>query len=230
MAGKIERKMMLFGWLIMFLMAGLSWGQIQHVEMRELASNVIMPQSRDVSYSPITCKSYAAVVVFDFKSREPVEEATAIVTTGYPYVPVLLSFREIPPLIKALGKIKTPPDLLVCDGQGIAHQRGMGLATHLGLIFDTPSIGCAKSILIGEPAEERALEKGSSVRLLHPKTGKTVGMLLRTKRNCRPMVISIGHKVSLAFAKKVVLYFSDKYRVPEITRQAHLLSNVIRTG
>jgi deoxyribonuclease V len=104
------------------------------------------------------------------------------------------------------------------------------LATHLGLIYDTPSIGCAKSILIGNPDGDLGLEKGASVKLTHPKTGKTIGLLLRTKTNCKPMVISIGHKVSLAFAKKVILYFSETYRVPEITRQPHLLSNVIRTG
>ncbi|MCD6385030.1 endonuclease V [Candidatus Sumerlaeota bacterium] len=179
----------------------------------------------DVSYSRQTGKSYAGVVVFDFARKEPVETFTASLPTTYPYIPGLLSFREAPAVIAALDKISLPIDVLVCEGQGIAHPRGIGLATHLGIIYDIPTIGCAKSILFGEPAGELPLRAGSYVNLLHPDQKKILGYIVRTKDACRPVVVSPGHKISLPLARRVILQFCGKYRLPEIIRQPHILSH-----
>lgn len=179
----------------------------------------------DVSYSRQTGRSYVAVVVFDFQRREPAEIVTASLTTTYPYIPGLLSFREAPAVITALEKITLPIDILVCEGQGIAHPRGVGLATHIGIIYDIPSIGCAKNILFGNPADELPLKAGAYVNLLHPEKKKIIGSLVRTKDACKPIVVSVGHKITLSLARRVILHFCGKYRLPEIIRQPHLLSH-----
>lgn len=182
----------------------------------------------DVAYSKISGKSYAAVVVFDFNHKEPIARATAIRRTDYPYIPGLLSFREAPAIISALRKIKLQVDLLVCDGQGIAHPRACGLASHLGVLYDLPAIGCAKTILFGSPEKTLPDRAGSYVNLLHPTEKKIVASLLRTKDRCRPIIVSPGHKISLSLARRIILHFCDKYRLPEILRQPHLISNYLQ--
>jgi deoxyribonuclease V len=166
----------------------------------------------------------AAVVVLAFPSLEPLERALARRRTSFPYVPGLLSFREIPAVLDALGKLRLGPDLLLCDGQGYAHPRRIGLACHLGLLADLPSIGVAKSRLIGEQqGPPLAREKGARAWLRHE--GEIIGAVLRSRTGVRPLYVSVGHRISLATALDYVLACTTRYRLPETTRQAHRLAS-----
>lgn len=180
----------------------------------------------DVAYSKATDFCFAAVVVLRFPELSIVEQATHVCESPYPYVPGLLTFREAPVLIQAFSRICTIPDVLVFDGQGIAHPRRMGLATHLGIVFDRPSIGCAKSRLWGRYAEPHK-DAGNWVAL-RDNGNRTIGCILRTKRGCRPVFLSQGYKVSLPSARKLILGAVTYYRIPEVTRLAHLLANKLR--
>ncbi len=164
----------------------------------------------------------AAVVVLEFPSLELLETAIARLPTRFPYVPGLLSFREIPAVLQALEQIKTAPDLLLCDGQGIAHPRRFGIACHLGILTDLPAIGVAKSRLIGTH-EEPAPEKGSWAPLMDGE--ERIGAVLRSRSGVQPLYISPGHRVSLESAIEYVLACTPKYRLPETTRQAHRLAS-----
>ena len=179
----------------------------------------------DVSYDKRSSTVYAAVIVIHLKDRQILETATAVSQATFPYIPGLLSFREAPVVLKAFKQIHHRPDCLLCDGQGIAHPRRFGLACHLGLLLNLPSIGCAKSLLVGkyrEPAQHR----GSS-QLLYDK-GEQVGIILRTRDGVEPVYVSPGYRMSFDRARKVVLRASGGYRLPEPTRQAHLLVNALR--
>lgn len=159
----------------------------------------------------------AVVAVLSFPELELVEYAVAERPTDFPYIPGLLSFREVPTLLEAFGKLKQAPDLLLCDGQGYAHPRRFGIACHLALATGIPSIGVAKSRLIGshrEPAEAA----GSQTPLLDK--GETIGTVLRTKDRTNPLYISCGHRVSLATAVEKVLACCRGYRLPDTTRWA----------
>jgi len=180
----------------------------------------------DVSYSRKLDKVYAGIVVFSYPELDKTEETWFSGQSPFPYVPGLLSFREIPPLIEAFKKLKKTPDIIICDGQGIAHPRGFGLASHLGLLTDLPSIGCAKSRLVGETYEQLGPQKGNFVNLYYQ--GKKVGVVLRTKDNVKPLYISIGHNIDLTTSIETVLSCCTKYRLPETTRAAHNLVNRIR--
>ena len=148
--------------------------------------------------------------------------------TRFPYVPGLLSFREAPAALAALGQLKTSPDILLCDGHGLAHPRRFGLACHLGLLSGLPSIGVAKSLLTGEHAPP-AQERGAWTPLLDG--GEVIGAALRTRPGAKPVYVSIGHRISLESALQVVLRCTGRYRLPETTRQAHrLASNLERRG
>lgn len=164
----------------------------------------------------------AAVAVLDYHSLQPLETAIARLPTSFPYVPGLLSFREIPAVLKALEQLKIPPDLLLCDGQGIAHPRRFGIACHLGLLTDLPAIGVAKSRLVGSH-EEPATEKGSWVPLMDGV--ERIGAVLRSRSNVQPLYISPGHRISLESAIEYVLACTPKYRLPETTRHAHRLAS-----
>lgn len=179
----------------------------------------------DVSYDKRSTTVYAAVIVIHLKDRQILETATAVSQATFPYIPGLLSFREAPAVLKAFKQIHHRPDCLLCDGQGIAHPRRFGLACHLGLLLNLPSIGCAKSLLVGkyrEPAQHR----GSS-QILYDK-GEQVGIILRTRDGVEPVYVSPGYRMSFDRARKVVLRASGGYRLPEPTRQAHLLVNALR--
>ncbi|NEQ34486.1 MAG: deoxyribonuclease V, partial [Leptolyngbya sp. SIO4C5] len=145
----------------------------------------------------------------------------------FPYVPGLLSFREVPTILVALSQLQTEPDLLLCDGQGIAHPRRLGIASHLGLLVDLPSIGVAKSRLTGTHAEVPP-EKGSWVPLQDK--GETIGAVLRSRTNTKPLYISSGHRVSLETAIAYVLQCTPKYRLPETTRWADKLASNRSSG
>ena len=176
----------------------------------------------DVGFEDNGETTRAAVAVLSFPELRVVETAVSRQPTNFPYVPGLLSFREIPAILDVLQQLTTPPDLLLCDGQGIAHQRRLGLASHLGLLADRPSIGVAKSRLVGKH-DDVGIKKGSVAPLMHE--GEQVGVALRTRTNVRPLYISVGHRISLETAVDYVLACTPKYRLPETTRQAHKLAS-----
>jgi deoxyribonuclease V len=176
----------------------------------------------DVGFEKNGAVTRAAVVVLDFPSLELREQTIARQPTKFPYVPGYLSFREIPAVLAALKKLKTRPDLLLCDGQGLAHPRRFGLACHLGVLTDIPSIGVAKSRLIGEHGALPEA-KGNWVPLRDD--GEVIGSVLRTRTGVKPLYVSIGHRVSLETAIDYVLRCTPKYRLPETTRLAHKLAS-----
>ncbi|HET6371387.1 MAG TPA: deoxyribonuclease V [Nitrospiria bacterium] len=181
----------------------------------------------DVSYEAAAGRLIAGVVVFRMSDLSPIESVTAVLPATFPYIPGLLSFRETPAVLLAWKKLKRRPDCLICDGQGIAHPRRFGLASHLGLWLDIPSIGCAKSILVGtyrEPGERR----GSRVPLIDK--GEKVGVILRTRDGVKPVYVSPGHRITLDRAVEVVLACAPRYRLPDPIRQAHHLVNTLRAS
>lgn len=170
---------------------------------------------------------FASVIIFELQTMQKVEAVTASGRVDFPYVPGLLSFRESPILLKAITKIKTEPDVIILDAHGIAHPRGVGLASHIGLILDKPSIGCAKTRLIGEYNEVG--QESGNYTLLKTK-GRTVGAALRTRKNVKPVFVSPGHKIDLNTSIDLVLKSCRGYRLPEPIRQAHNLVKKAATG
>lgn len=167
-----------------------------------------------------TNRAIGGVVVFRYPEMVEIERAHTVVRLRFPYVPGLLSFREIPALLAALARLKRIPDLLFCDGQGYAHPRRMGLATHLGILLDRPTIGCAKSILIGTHGELIG-KAGSWVELIDDKAGgERIGAAVRTRDGVKPVYVSQGHRVSLESAIRWTLAVSDGLRIPRPTRAA----------
>jgi deoxyribonuclease V len=176
----------------------------------------------DVGFEKDNTVTRAAVVVLDIETLKPVTSAVSRVPTTFPYVPGLLSFREIPAVLTAMKLLLIRPDLLLCDGQGIAHPRRLGIAAHLGMLLDIPSIGVAKSRLIGTH-DELPKEKGASVPLMDK--GEQIGIVLRTRTNVKPLYISPGHCVSIETARELVMKCVTRYRLPETTRLAHTLAS-----
>jgi deoxyribonuclease V len=176
----------------------------------------------DVGFEQDDSVVRAAVAVLSFPDLRMADQAVARRSATFPYIPGLLSFREIPALLDALDKLGVRPDLLLCDGQGLAHPRRFGLACHLGVLTGIPSIGVAKSLLVGahEPLPQ---PRGAWRPLVHK--GEVVGAALRTRAGVAPVYVSIGHKVSLATAIDYVLACAPKYRLPETTRAAHRLAS-----
>ncbi|MBK9710000.1 MAG: deoxyribonuclease V [Kouleothrix sp.] len=164
----------------------------------------------------------AAIVVLAYPSLQPLDYTIARRPATFPYVPGFLSFRETPAVIAALEQLRVRPDLLICDGQGIAHPRRFGIACHVGLLAGLPSIGCAKSLLTGRhgPVPD---ERGAFVPLLH--RGEQIGVALRTRPGTKPLYISPGHRISLATAIQFVMACTTKYRLPETTRAADGLAS-----
>jgi deoxyribonuclease V len=171
----------------------------------------------------VTC---AAVAVLTFPELELVDCAIARLPTRFPYVPGLLSFREIPALLAALEQLQVRPQLILCDGQGVAHPRRCGLASHLGLACGIPTIGVAKTRLIGEHRDPPQ-RRGAWTPLLH--RGETIGAVLRTRASVRPVYVSVGHKVSLDTAIRYVIACAPRFRLPETTRWAHRLASGANT-
>jgi len=162
--------------------------------------------------------SYAAIAVLSFPGLDPVETVTAKRKTDFPYIPGLLAFREVPVIKQAFEKLKTRPDMLIIDGQGRAHPRGFGVACHVGVELDTPSIGCAKSRLVGE-YREPATERGSRTALRY--NGEIVGSVVRTREGVKPVFVSIGHRIDLETAVVFIMRTTTRYRLPEPIRMAH---------
>jgi len=179
----------------------------------------------DVSFDRHCADLFAAVVVLDAASLKVVDHAEVRARAVFPYVPGFLSFREIPPLLEAFAQLATRPDVLLCDAHGRAHPRRFGLACHLGVLLDLPSVGCAKSRLVGthrEPGRRR----GAHVQLRD--AGEVIGEVLRTREGVKPVYVSVGHHVSLETCRRLVLTLAPRYRLPEPTRAAHALANRVR--
>ncbi|PYV33190.1 MAG: deoxyribonuclease V [Acidobacteria bacterium] len=171
----------------------------------------------DLAFDPETGQAVAGVIVYSFPMLQEVERQHAWRKLRFPYVPGLLSFRETPVLMAAFRKLRTEPDLILIDGHGLAHPRRFGIACHVGVIFDKPTIGCAKSLLVGEHAEP-SLTEGSTAALVDKR--QRVGMVLRTRFGVRPIYVTQGHCVSLASAVRIVRRCLDGYRIPKPTREA----------
>jgi deoxyribonuclease V len=202
---------------------------------RELAARIVLANRLpnplktvagvDVSYHKHGTTFHAAIVILSYPDLQIIDQASAVAESSFPYIPGLLSFRELPVLLDAFRKLQTVPDLVLVDGQGIAHPRRLGLASHLGLWLDLPTIGCAKSRLVGE-AEDVADERGSNLPLFD--RGDEIGRVLRTRTGIKPLYVSPGHLVDFPTAARMTLACGGCYRLPEPTRQAHLLSNRLR--
>jgi deoxyribonuclease V len=202
----------------------------------ELASRVVTGPALDLSgvrhvagadVSTQKDMAYATVVVLGFPALSLVEVQGFEAPLRFPYVPGLLSFREVPPIVGALQKVETEVDALILDAQGRAHPRRMGLASHLGIFLDVPTVGCAKSRLVGS-YEEPGVEKGSATDLVH--RGEIVGRVLRTREGVSPVYVSVGSGIDLRSSVELVLACCTKYRLPETTRQAHNAANRLRWG
>lgn len=182
----------------------------------------------DVSNNPFDPHRmiFGSVVVLSYPSLKLVEVATRADRQEFPYIPGLLGFREAPTLVQAYQQLSIKPDLIFVDGHGISHPRGLGVASHLGVLLDVPTIGVAKSILVGKPAGPLAEEVASQSSLQWK--GKEIGRMLRTKRRCSALIISTGHQIALEPAIDLVLRCLKGYRLPEPTRHAHLAANLCR--
>lgn len=182
----------------------------------------------DASYNTGSNQMYAGVVVLQLPDLTVIEEQIAVGTTDFPYVPGLLSFREAPVLLQAFRKVGSQPDVVMFDGQGIAHPRCMGIAAHLGLFLHVPTIGCAKSRLSGQYDEHTLSETaGASVPLL-AKDHSQLGAVVRTKTRTRPVFVSPGYLTDVETAVNTVLQCCKGYKLPEPNRLAHLLVNRVR--
>ncbi len=194
----------------------------EQVVARDALGTVRCVAGIDVGFEDDGAIARAAVVVLEFPSLAPREQAVVRRKTRFPYVPGYLSFRETPVVLAALDRLRRRPDLLLCDAQGYAHPRRFGLACHLGVLVDIPSIGVAKSRLIGKHGR-LASRRGAWAALTDEE--ELIGAVLRTRAGVRPLYVSIGHRISLATAIDYVLRCTPRYRLPETTRQAHRLAS-----
>jgi deoxyribonuclease V len=181
----------------------------------------------DIALDPRAKLGYAAVVVCALPGLAEVERATAVAPLTFPYVPGLLAFREAPVLIEAFAALRAEPDVILFDAHGIAHPRRFGLACHMGLVLDVPSIGCAKSVLVGQ-YDMPAAEAGSWTPLVD--RGETVGAAVRTRDRVKPVFVSPGHRVSLERAVALVLQCTDGTRIPKPTREADRVAGRLKRG
>lgn len=181
----------------------------------------------DVAYAPDSDHAAAAVVVLDAESGEIVESSTAYSRVDFPYLPGLFAFREVPPLVAALRGLTTVPDLLVCDGYGLAHPRRFGLACHLGVLTGLPSVGVGKTAFIGD-YPDIGPDRGEWGPLTDQ--GEVLGRVLRTRTGVKPVFVSVGHRIGLDRASAQVLRLCRQYRLPETVRAAdHLCREVLKT-
>ncbi|HCL90447.1 MAG TPA: deoxyribonuclease V [Candidatus Atribacteria bacterium] len=195
----------------------------EKIDLKKSFNQVKIVAGADVSY--YKNKMIAGIVILKFPQLEIIEKKSSVSSVNFPYIPGLLTFREGPSLLAALEKIKNEPDVILFDGQGIAHPRRMGIATHLGLFLDKPTIGCAKSRLSGEYTLVGE-EKGDYTLL---KEGEEVlGAVLRTRRKVKPIFVSPGHKIDLLNSIEIILKCIVKYRLPFPVREAHIFVNRIR--
>ncbi|MDJ0656293.1 MAG: deoxyribonuclease V [Xanthomonadales bacterium] len=192
------------------------------VRLEPCPSPVTRVAGVDVGFEQAGAVTRAAVVVLSYPDLQPLAAAVARRPTEFPYVPGLLSFRELPALLDAMGRLEVTPDVVLCDGQGIAHPRRFGIACHLGVTLDLPAVGVAKSRLVGTH-ETPPDEKGGQAVLLDG--DEQIGVVLRTRTGVKPLYISPGHRVTMADSVRLVLGCTHRYRLPETTRCAHSLAS-----
>ena len=180
----------------------------------------------DVSTARSTPTVYAGVVVLDYATLQVVERQGVVSHTTFPYIPGFLSFREAPALLQAFARLHITPDVMVFDGQGIAHPRRLGIASHMGVLLDAPTIGCAKSRLIGR-YEEPLPQRGARAPL-YDADGTVLGAVLRSKDHTKPVFVSVGHKMELEQALDILLHCHRGYRIPEPTRLADQYVGALR--
>lgn len=193
-----------------------------YVREEKLSSKPKLVAGVDISYNVGSNLLFAGVVILSADDLSIVEKVVVSDVSRFPYIPGLLSFRETPPLIQAFSKLKNEPDLIFVDGQGIAHPRYFGIASHIGVLYDKPTIGVAKSILVGTP-DEIPRKKGEYSYLRY--MGKIVGALLRTVEGGDPIVVSVGHRITLDEAISLTYSMCRGFRIPEPTRLAHVIVN-----
>ncbi len=189
----------------------------EQVSLRPFRKTVRSLAGADVSYDPLTGRFHAAVVLLSWPGLSVIETARARGRSGFPYIPGLLSFREVPPLLRAFRRLRRRPCLIFCDGQGLAHPRRFGLACHLGLLLGIPTLGCAKTRLVGEHSPVPPERGGRSALLFD---GRRVGTALRTREGTKAIFVSPGHGLSIAQAASWALRCTGRYRIPEPTRLA----------
>jgi deoxyribonuclease V len=194
----------------------------QFVETTDRLGEVSCVAGVDVGFDTGLGLTRAAVVVLEFPSLAFREQALVTQPTRFPYIPGLLSFREAPAVLEALDSLRRLPDVILCDGQGIAHPRRLGIACHLGVLTNLPSIGVAKKRLIGSRTEP-SNSRGDWVALTHK--GETLGAVLRSRAGVKPIYVSCGHRVSLETALDLVMSCTTRYRLPETTRRADRLAS-----
>jgi len=197
----------------------------KRIRIKPLEKEIKVIAGTDISFNKYSEIVYAGIVLFSYPELKIIGTSTAISKTTFPYISGLLAFREVPALLEAWEKLDLKPDLMVLDGQGIAHERRLGIATHFGLITDVPTIGSAKSRLTG-----RYQEPANDVFAQSPMydKGEVIGVALRSKKNCNPIYISPGHNIDMQQSIDVIKNCIRGYRIPEPTRHAHLLVNKIR--
>ena len=196
------------------------------ISLTNSARKVKSVAGADVSYSRGGGEGIAAIVVLSFPDLDLMDEAFARGKVSFPYIPGLLSFREAPLLIEVFQRLQRLPDVVLYDGQGIAHPRSLGLASHMGLLLDLPSVGCAKKKLVGDFGEV-GLQPGSTTPL--KMGGKIIGAVIRTRRGVKPVFVSPGHLIDLKSSIQLVLKTCREYRLPEPLRRAHLMVKRIRS-
>ncbi|MDE3137734.1 MAG: deoxyribonuclease V [Acidobacteriota bacterium] len=197
------------------------------VERRDRLGGLRRVAGADVALDLARGKAIAGVVIYRFPELQEIERVWAEKPLRFPYIPGLLSFREMPAILAAFESVRNEPDLIFYDGQGYAHPRRFGIACHLGVVLDCPTIGCAKSRLIGSH-DEPAAERGGWAPL--EDNGEGIGAVLRTRTGVKPIYVSVGHRVSLEKAIELVLAVSDGYRIPRPTRDADHFVGAVKRG
>jgi deoxyribonuclease V len=219
----------------------------ERVRIQPLTGPVNLVAGCDISFNKFSDVVYAGVIVLRLPGLEVVDRATAVTRVDFPYIPGLLSFRETPALLEAWQRLGTAPDVVMLDGQGLAHPRRFGIACHFGLLTGRPTLGCAKTVLVGKYDEPG--EAAGSYSLMKDKDGETIGAALRTKDNVSPVYVSVGNLIDLEGAIALTLRCvkgyqtagegglfdsapapKSKYRIPEPTRLAHNMVNALRRG
>lgn len=198
----------------------------QEVRLQPVPKDIQVLAAADIGYVAAVNRLAVAIVAFRWPGLEPLENIWEAFPITFPYVPGLLSFREAPAVLATLGKLKNCPDLLLCDGQGIAHPRKFGLASHLGLWLGIPTIGCAKKLLCGEHAplgQNRGDRQPLTLR------GEEVGCVFRSRDRVKPLYISPGHLADMESSITIIRSCLGRYRIPEPLRQAHNLATLMRT-
>ncbi|MCJ8211839.1 deoxyribonuclease V [Mucilaginibacter sp. RS28] len=195
------------------------------LNITQLDREVSVIGGADISFNKYSDVIYAAIVLFSYPDLKMIGNASVITKTDFPYIPGLLGFREVPAITEVWNKLEIKPDVMIFDGQGIAHPRRLGIATHFGIVNKVVTFGCAKSVLVGR-YEEPLNEPLAWSPMYHE--DEEVGAALRTKKNCKPVYISPGNGINLEQSLGIIKNCVGSYRIPEPTRQAHLLVNQIR--